>query len=74
MRPGYVALVFWIFAALALGDEAKEKPFLVLDAGGHTAPIDQLLFTPDGQKPGLIFRKETLHYSISSDMEPNSAS
>jgi hypothetical protein len=26
----------------------EEKPFLVLDTGGHTAPVVKILFTPDG--------------------------
>jgi WD40 repeat protein len=31
-------------------DRPEEKPFLVLDTGGHTAPVVKTLFTPDGTK------------------------
>ncbi len=29
---------------------AKERPWLVLDAGGHTASVSQVLFTPDARR------------------------
>jgi WD40 repeat protein len=32
----------------AAGPGDGEKPLLVLDAGGHTAPVKRALFTPDG--------------------------
>jgi WD40 repeat protein len=35
-------------AALAQGE--REKPILVLDTGGHTTPVQKVLFTPDGSQ------------------------
>jgi hypothetical protein len=29
---------------------AKDRPFLALDAGGHSAPVLRVLFTPDARQ------------------------
>jgi WD40 repeat protein len=36
--------------AAEIRKKAREKPILVLNAGGHTARVTQILFTPDGKE------------------------
>jgi WD40 repeat protein len=50
MRHLIHLLIALHFASFVAADEAKEKPTLVLDAGGHTAGVRKLLFTPDGKE------------------------
>lgn len=50
MRRLVPLLVGFAFASFALADDAIEKPILVLDAGGHTAKVCKVLFTPDGRE------------------------
>ena len=50
MRRLVPLLVGFAFASFALADDAIEKPMLVLDAGGHTAKVCKVLFTPDGRE------------------------
>src|ERR1700730_3370315 len=46
-------------AAAACADEA-EKPYLVLNTGGHTAPITKMLFTPDGKEVVTVSEDRTV--------------
>ncbi len=36
------------------------KPYLVLDAGGHTAPVQKVLFTPDDKQVITISHDKTI--------------
>jgi WD40 repeat protein len=48
MRRLLCLLTLLAAAALARAEAPDGKPFLVLDTGGHTAPVVKVLFTPDG--------------------------
>jgi WD40 repeat protein len=45
-----VVLMCLVLPLTARGEEAKSRPELVLDAGGHTAMVKKVLFTPDGKE------------------------
>jgi WD40 repeat protein len=42
--------------------ETKGKPILVLDTGGHTAPVQKVLFTPDGKQVISISKDKTIRF------------
>lgn len=44
MRRIWLTLVLWTFAAPVVAEEARDKPILVLDTGGHLSHITQVLF------------------------------
>ena len=51
MRRISLAILLGLFPSPGFADdEIKDKPILVLDAGGHTAPIKNLLFTQEGKE------------------------
>jgi WD40 repeat protein len=50
MRRLLCLLTLLAVPALAHAEAPDGKPILVLDAGGHTAPVVKILFTPDGTK------------------------
>jgi len=59
MRHLLIALTLSLPAA-AGAQEAKEKPYLVFEAGGHTGPIRKLLFTPDGKQLVSVSEDKTI--------------
>ncbi len=58
-RVGFLALVCCAFPALA-ADNRPGCPMLVLDAGGHTAPVKSVLFTPDGKELITVSHDKTV--------------
>ena len=50
MRRVVLFAVGLSLARLAPAEDAPERPILVLDAGGHTAAVGKVLFTPDGKE------------------------
>ena len=44
----------------AFAQEAKDRPILVLDAGGHTASVSIVLFTPDGKELISVSNDKTI--------------
>ena len=54
MRPFAVFAISFVLTATAQGQQnpsppESEAPYLVLDAGGHSAPVRSALFTPDNR-------------------------
>src|SRR5208337_7762 len=49
------------FSAVA-ADDSREKPILVLDAGGHNYNIWSLMFTPDGQELISVSTDNTIRF------------
>ena len=54
------------------GDDAEkpDKPILVLDAGGHTDIVWQVLFTPDGHELVTVSNDKTIRYWDVATGEP----
>jgi WD40 repeat protein len=59
----------WCFLVLGLAvagtlraDEPADKPILVLDAGGHTAVVKKVLFTPDGKEIVTVSHDKTIRF------------
>src|SRR4051794_10912736 len=46
----------WVQAA----EEKKDRPFLVLDAGGHTDQVTRVFFTPDGKEVITVSKDKTI--------------
>ena len=60
MRRFCFGLALMAFAAAARAEDAADKPALVLNTGGHTAPISQVLFTPDGKVVVTVSEDKTV--------------
>src|SRR5438552_190746 len=50
MRRLFILLACLIFPAVSLAQNKQGKAFLVLNAGGHTARVAQVAFSPDGRE------------------------
>ena len=50
MRWFICGMALILFAAAARAEDTADQPILVLNTGGHTAPITTVLFTPDGKE------------------------
>src|SRR5262245_10220232 len=48
MRRVCLFLVWLVVPTTVLAQDKQDKPILVLNAGGHTASIGAVMFTPDG--------------------------
>ncbi len=59
MRLGCLVLLCCACPALA-ADKKPARPVLVLDAGGHTAPVKKVLFTPDGKELITVSHDKTI--------------
>ena len=70
MRCLVPLLVGFAFASFARADDAIEKPTLVLDAGGHTAIVKKVLFTPDGRELITVSYDKTIRIWEASSGEP----
>jgi len=45
------SFMLWSFlTTAAVAQDARDRPTLVLDTGGHTAAVEKVLFTPDGKE------------------------
>jgi WD40 repeat protein len=49
-------------AVPARADEPADKPILVLDAGGHTALVRKVLFTPDAREVITVSEDKTIRF------------
>src|SRR4051812_24086343 len=49
LRPSLVSALASLMASVAAA-AVPEEPLLALDAGGHTAIVSNVLFTPDGKE------------------------
>ena len=54
----------------ALAADVSEKPILVLDAGGHTAMVRKVLFTPDGRELITVSDDKTIRVWDVASGEP----
>jgi WD40 repeat protein len=54
-----LALALLLVPAALLAEDAN-KPILTLDAGGHTAPVARVLFTPDGKQLITVSHDQTI--------------
>jgi WD40 repeat protein/uncharacterized caspase-like protein len=50
MRQCFPLLILLICRHVGAQEPAAAPPILVLDAGGHTAPVSKVLFSPDGRE------------------------
>jgi WD40 repeat protein len=63
MRSIILGLALLTVPALCrAADEARDKPFLVLNTGGHSAPIASVLFTPDGKQVLSVSEDRTIRF------------
>ena len=60
MRKVCLGMAMFLFVAAARAEEAADSPFLVLQSGGHTAPVTKILFTPDGKEVITVSRDKTV--------------
>ncbi len=60
MRPFFTAVVVLVLPAVTLAQEKVDKPILVLEAGGHTAKVSKILFTPDGKELISVSNDKTI--------------
>ena len=49
-RFGFFTVALLLSASTTHAEDAADKPFLVVQSGGHTAPVTRILFTPDGKE------------------------
>ena len=68
-RLGFL-LIGLAFTPIALGADVSEKPILVLDAGGHTARVWKVLFTPDGRELITVSDDKTIRVWDVASGEP----
>jgi hypothetical protein len=54
----------------AAGAPAAEPPILALDAGGHTAIVRKVLFTPDGKELITVSDDNTIRFWVVATAEP----
>jgi WD40 repeat protein len=55
-----LSLAFLLGPAAVLAQDANNPPILTLDAGGHTAPVARVLFTPDGKQLVTVAHDKTI--------------
>ena len=60
MRRSIFGMALVLFAAAARAEDVSDQPILVLQSGGHTAPISQILFTPDGKEVLTVAADKTI--------------
>jgi WD40 repeat protein len=60
MRRFGLAMLVLALAPAALVGAEPERPILVLDAGGHTAMVKKVLFTPDGRELVTVSEDKTI--------------
>ena len=70
MRRLNLLLVMLILPAVAAAGDAPESPILVLDAGGHTAMVRKVLFTPDGRELITVSDDKTIRVWDVASGEP----
>src|SRR5277367_2840119 len=70
MRRIGLILIWLAIAPAARADDATEKPILVLDAGGHTALVRKVLFTPDGRELITVSDDKTIRVWDVASGEP----
>jgi WD40 repeat protein len=70
MRRLCCCLLCLALPAAAVAQGGPEKPFLVLDAGGHTAMVRQVLFTPDGKELITVSDDKTVRFWDVASGEP----
>src|SRR5262245_50176402 len=64
-------LVLVVLANIASGQEkATEKPYLVLDSGGHTALVTQVLFSERGKEVITVSQDKTIRIWDSATGQP----
>jgi WD40 repeat protein len=57
-----LALGYFVLPIVAGAADIEDKPHLVLDAGGHTATVRQVLFTPDGKELITVSEDKTVRF------------
>ena len=72
MRPIIPLLLCLTLASVSRADDAakQDKPILVLDAGGHTAIVKKVLFTPDGRELITVSDDKTIRVWDATTGEP----
>lgn len=50
MRCSWLVVSVVLIPTALHADEGRDRPILALDAGGHTAPVKDLVFTPGGKE------------------------
>src|SRR5947209_2245501 len=58
----FVLLSFLLVSVAQAQEQPAEKPFLVLDTGGHSAPIFQAVFSPDGEELITVSLDKTIRF------------
>jgi WD40 repeat protein len=67
MRPFALLCLCLALPVAASGEAVPDKPFLALDAGGHTARVWKVLFTPDGKQVVTVSDDKTVRlWDVSS--------
>ena len=60
MKRIVLVLACLVLPGTVQAQDAKDKPILVLDAGGHTASVHKVLFTPDGKELITVSNDKTI--------------
>src|SRR5262249_33590453 len=60
MRPFALLCLCLALPAAASAEAVRDKPFLALDAGGHTGHVWKALFTPDGKQVVTVSDDKTV--------------
>ena len=60
LMRGFALLLTLSLSGFAHAQDAQEKPVLVLDGGGHTGTVHQLLFTPDSKQLLTVSEDKTI--------------
>ena len=60
MRRFCIGTALILLAATVRAEDEAERPVLVLNTGGHTAPIVKVLFTPDGKEVVTVSGDQTI--------------
>jgi len=71
IRSPKLSTVLVVLVAATLGFAApEEKPTLVLEAGGHTARVWKIVFTPDGKEVITVSDDKTIRFWDAATGEP----
>ena len=60
MRRFIFGMAFIVFAAAGRAEDAADQPVLVLNTGGHTAPITRVLFAAEGKEVVTVSMDKTV--------------
>ena len=66
----WFATCLTLVVASSAAEEPAPRPYLVFDAGGHTAGVNKVCFTPDGQQLVTVSNDKTIRLWDVSTGEP----